>query len=69
MEVHPYWRQDKIHAWCKEKGVHLTAFSPLGSPDSAAIFKRSGPPLLENEAAREIGRKHGKNIGQARARR
>lgn len=66
VEVHPYWRQEKIHAWCNERGIHLTAFSPLGSPDSATIFKRTGPPLLENETVREIGKKHGRNVGQAR---
>ncbi|KAG2499557.1 hypothetical protein HYH03_002502 [Edaphochlamys debaryana] len=40
VEAHPYWRNEALRAWCEARGVHLTAYSPLGSPDSAAITKR-----------------------------
>eukprot|EP00256_Glycine_max_P067789 XP_025982384.1 uncharacterized protein LOC100788951 isoform X6 [Glycine max] len=31
-ECHPAWRQDKLKAFCKSKGVHFSGYSPLGSP-------------------------------------
>jgi diketogulonate reductase-like aldo/keto reductase len=35
VEAHPYWNNNKLVQWCQANGVHLTAYSPLGSPDSA----------------------------------
>lgn len=32
VECHPSWQQTKLHAFCKSKGVHLSGYSPLGSP-------------------------------------
>ncbi|XP_028772976.1 NADPH-dependent aldo-keto reductase, chloroplastic isoform X1 [Neltuma alba] len=32
VECHPSWQQDKLRAFCKSKGVHLSGYSPLGSP-------------------------------------
>ncbi|XP_027352088.1 NADPH-dependent aldo-keto reductase, chloroplastic-like [Abrus precatorius] len=32
LECHPAWRQDKLKAFCKSKGVHFSGYSPLGSP-------------------------------------
>ena len=54
--------------WCTEAGIHMTAYSPLGSPDSAAQFKRSEdvPRVLEDPVVNEIAAKLGKNVGQVR---
>jgi hypothetical protein len=41
VEAHPYWRNDALLAFCSAAGVHVTAYSPLGSPDSAGIMGRS----------------------------
>ncbi|KAJ7950260.1 Aldo-keto reductase family 4 member like [Quillaja saponaria] len=30
VECHPSWQQQKLHAFCKSKGVHLSGYSPLG---------------------------------------
>ncbi|CAI8605803.1 unnamed protein product [Vicia faba] len=32
VECHPSWRQDKLQDFCNSKGVHLSGYSPLGSP-------------------------------------
>ncbi|CAN0878679.1 NADPH-dependent aldo-keto reductase, chloroplastic [Linum grandiflorum] len=32
VECHPAWQQPKLHALCQSKGVHLSGYSPLGSP-------------------------------------
>ncbi|KAF7825622.1 NADPH-dependent aldo-keto reductase, chloroplastic-like [Senna tora] len=32
VECHPSWQQQKLKAFCKAKGVHLSGYSPLGSP-------------------------------------
>ncbi|KAK9126769.1 hypothetical protein Scep_015615 [Stephania cephalantha] len=31
MEMHPGWRNDKMLEACKKNGIHVTAYSPLGS--------------------------------------
>ncbi|KAL3531780.1 hypothetical protein ACH5RR_005301 [Cinchona calisaya] len=32
VECHPSWQQPKLQEFCKSKGVHLSGYSPLGSP-------------------------------------
>ncbi|KAK7395238.1 hypothetical protein VNO78_15786 [Psophocarpus tetragonolobus] len=32
LECHPAWRQEKLKAFCKSKSLHLSGYSPLGSP-------------------------------------
>nr|KJB76796.1 hypothetical protein B456_012G107600 [Gossypium raimondii] len=34
VECHPVWQQPGLHYLCKSTGVHLSAYSPLGSPGS-----------------------------------
>ncbi|KAF3449075.1 hypothetical protein FNV43_RR09799 [Rhamnella rubrinervis] len=34
VECHPVWQQPSLHNLCKSTGVHLSAYSPLGSPGS-----------------------------------
>ena len=64
VEVHPYHRNERVIEWCKEKGIHVTAFSPLGSPDSASMFRRTTPVLLQNRVVQAVAATTGKNIGQ-----
>jgi diketogulonate reductase-like aldo/keto reductase len=46
VELHPQWRQDGLLKDCAELGVHVTAYSPLGSPgtNSAAAIANIVPP-------------------------
>jgi diketogulonate reductase-like aldo/keto reductase len=65
VEIHPYHRNDALINWCKENKIHVTAFSPLGSPDSESIFPRKVPAvLLQDPIVTEISNKRGKNVGQ-----
>lgn len=65
VEVHPYHRNDALLAWCAAHDVHVTAFSPLGSPDSESIFPRKKPLVLMQDATvQAVARRSGKNVGQ-----
>ncbi|XP_021821675.1 NADPH-dependent aldo-keto reductase, chloroplastic-like [Prunus avium] len=37
VECHPSWQQAKLHSFCKSKGVHVSGYSPLGSPGTTWI--------------------------------
>jgi len=64
VEVHPYWRQDGLLKYCRSKGIHVTAFSPLGSPDSSTMFQRSGPKLMDDPALGAIASRLQKSPAQ-----
>ncbi|XP_024527269.1 aldo-keto reductase family 4 member C10 [Selaginella moellendorffii] len=32
VELHPFWRQDDLVEFCKRKGIHVSAHTPLGIP-------------------------------------
>ena len=46
VELHPYLAQDDLVTRCAARGVHCTAYSPLGSPDRPAALRKSGDPDL-----------------------
>lgn len=50
IENHPSLPQQEIVDFCKSKGIHLTAYSPLGS---------TGGPLFKEEAVLSIAEKRG----------
>ena len=44
VEVHPYFRNQELIDYCNSEGVHVTAFSSLGTPSSAGhLVKKSAP--------------------------
>lgn len=50
IENHPQLPQQEIVDLCKEKGIHIMAYSPFGS---------TGGPLFEAEPVKKIAEKHG----------
>lgn len=50
VELHPYLQQQELIDFCHRNNIHVTAYSPLGSMDRPASFKKEGEPIpLENE--------------------
>jgi diketogulonate reductase-like aldo/keto reductase len=48
IENHPSLPQQEIVDFCKEKGIHITAYSPLGS---------TGSPMMKEKAILEVAEK------------
>ncbi|RIW14560.1 aldo/keto reductase [Algoriphagus lacus] len=64
IELHPFLPQDGLVKFCSDNGILVTAYSPLGSPDSRAERHKNDPKLLENPVVASIAQKHGANVGQ-----
>jgi len=65
VECHPYFPQRALLAYCREQGMVLTAYSPLGSGDRPARIKRENEPsLLQDPVILDVARKHGLSAGQ-----
>ncbi|CAM0955223.1 unnamed protein product [Alopecurus aequalis] len=52
VESHPGWQQMKLRELCKSKGVHLSAYSPLGKPGSPGTMGKGflGNPIVVSVA-------------------
>lgn len=59
IELHPYLQQQEMLAFCKQRNILLTAYSPLGSSDRPkGMKKKDEPVLLTNEVISAIAEKH-----------
>ncbi|GLT75850.1 hypothetical protein SLA2020_475440 [Shorea laevis] len=60
VECHPSWQQTKLHEFGKSKGVHLSGYSPLGSPGTTWIKS----DVLKNPILNTVAEKLGKTPAQ-----
>ncbi|PIC47226.1 hypothetical protein B9Z55_006651 [Caenorhabditis nigoni] len=64
VELHPYFTQVKLREFCKEKGIVVVGYSPLGNPGSAFFRKDGDPNVLTNDVVAAIAKAHGKTPAQ-----
>ena len=59
IELHPLLQQRDLVAYCQKEGVHVTAYSPLGSGDRPERLKKEDDiNLLEEATICQIAKKH-----------
>lgn len=56
-EMHPFLPQQKLVDYCHSQSIHMTAYSPFGSPDRATKSPDE-PSLFENQVIREVAQRH-----------
>ncbi len=58
VELHPFLPQQKLVDYCQANGIHMTAYSPFGSPDRNGK-KEDDPNLFETKEVVDIAEAHG----------
>jgi D-xylose reductase len=65
VELHPYLTQEKLLRFCREEGIAVTAFSPLGAPSYVPLgMAMPGEGVLEDPVVAGIARAVGRTSAQ-----
>ncbi|HUY90353.1 MAG TPA: aldo/keto reductase [Pirellulales bacterium] len=65
VELHPYLAQKKLLRFCRQEGIAVTGFSPLGASSYVPIgMAGADESALAEPAVVEIARRHGKTPAQ-----
>ncbi|XWS64024.1 hypothetical protein CRYUN_Cryun06bG0151400 [Craigia yunnanensis] len=60
VEMNPLWQQKELKEFCKAKGIHISAYSPLGSTGT----KWGDNRILDCDVLKEIAEARGKTTAQ-----
>ncbi|CAL9041782.1 unnamed protein product [Musa banksii] len=60
VELNPVWQQNKLREFCEQKGIHVTAYSPLGG-QSLSLGRNL---VLESQVLKDIAEAKGKTVAQ-----
>jgi alcohol dehydrogenase (NADP+) len=64
MELHPYLQQQPFTEFHKQKGIHVTQYSPFGNQNEVYDSGKDMGKLMDDPVLVEIGKKHGKTGAQ-----
>ena len=56
----PLWHQNKLREFCKQKGIHITAYSPLGAVGTFWGHNK----IVDSDVIAEIAKLKGKTSAQ-----
>ncbi|CAJ2679430.1 unnamed protein product [Trifolium pratense] len=60
VEMNPLWQQGKLREFCKQKGIHVSAWSPLGGYN----LSWGSSAVMENSVLHEIAEARKKSVAQ-----
>ncbi|XP_059073043.1 non-functional NADPH-dependent codeinone reductase 2 [Cryptomeria japonica] len=60
VEMHPNWQQKKLRDYCSKHNIHVSAWSPLGAPNTPW----GSNAVMDNPLFQEIAQKYGKTRAQ-----
>ncbi|KAJ6633488.1 Aldo-keto reductase family 1 member B10 [Pseudolycoriella hygida] len=64
VESHPYLAQVQLKKFCEERGITLTAYSPLGNPGSQVNTGSDKDRLLKDSVVNRLAEKYNKSAAQ-----
>jgi alcohol dehydrogenase (NADP+) len=64
IELHPWLQQNSFTDWHKQKGIHVTQYSPFGNQNEIYDSGKDLGKLMDDPALVDIGKKHGKSGAQ-----
>lgn len=64
IELHPWLQQNSFTEWHKQKGIHVTQYSPFGNQNEIYDSGKNMGKLMDDPVLVEIGKKHRKSGAQ-----